>query len=133
MVLLVTGLILVGIGLTAYYGVRTVRSYRQLHHMPLRPGETDVTQIREWMTIPYIAHAYRVPESVLWTGLGIPEAGNRNKNLHTLERQMAGEQPASLLEKVRSLITRYQGQHPTPAPSSTPAISLQFPRYDLPG
>ncbi len=122
--ILVVLLILIGFGLTAYYGIRAVRSYREMHRVHLRPGQTDVSLVRPWMTVPYIARAYRVPEEVLWQGLGIPERGNRAKSLRALDRQYAGGKPGAILEKVKEIITEYQGAHPAipalPVPTEPP-------------
>jgi hypothetical protein len=119
-------LILAGFALTAFYGVQLLRSYRIIHRTPLRPGVTDVSLVRDWMTIPYIARAYRVPEEVLWQGLGIPRVGNRFKSLRTLDREYAGGTPGAIQNKVKALISQYEVEHPrqvtpTPLPPSVQA------------
>ncbi len=119
-------LILAGFALTAFYGVRVLRTYRQLHRIPLQPGVTDVNLVRTWMTIPYIARAYRVPEDVLWQGLGIPREGNRFKSLRLLDRAYAQGQPGVILNRVKELIHQYQIQHPTPA-TPTPQTFVARP------
>lgn len=116
--LLVGLLILSGLALTGYFGLRVLQTAQELHHMRLHPGETDVQLIREWMTVPYIARAYRVPESQLWQGLGIPEPGNRQKSLRLLDRQYAGGQRGVIIAKVREIILAYQAQH-TPTPPAS--------------
>jgi hypothetical protein len=107
-------LLLVGIILTAFFGVRLVRSAAQLHHNRLPPGTTDVQLIRGWMTIPYIARVYRVPEAYLWQGLGIPEAGNRHRSIEALGVEL-GYSETKMLDKVQAIILTYQAQH-TPVP-----------------
>jgi hypothetical protein len=130
--IVVVVLILAGFGLTAYYGVRALRAFREMHRVPLRPGITDVSLVRGWMTVPYIAHAFRVPEAEIWQGLGIPERGNRAKSLRTLDRQYAGGQPGAVLEKVKAILTQYQGQQPgNPTPTSPPNPA-QLRRYRPP-
>ncbi len=119
-------LILAGFALTAFYGVRLLRSYRQLHHTPLQPGVTDVNLVRTWMTIPYIARAYRVPEDVLWQGLGIPREGNHYKSLRMLDRTYAEGRPGVILNRVKELIHQYQIQHPAPA-TPTPRTIVARP------
>ena len=124
-------IILIGFGLTAFYGVRVLRSYRQLHRMPLQPGVTDVNLVRTWMTIPYIARAYRVPEDVLWQGLGIPREGNRYKSLRILDRVYANGQPSVILNRVKDLIHQYQIQHPAPATPSPHTFVARPPGQQL--
>lgn len=124
MFILVVLLILVGFGLTAFYGARVLSGYRQIHHMRLRPGTTDVNLVRGWMTVPYIARAYRVPEETLWRGLGIPERGNRGKSLHALDLQYAGGRPGAITNRVKEILSQNISKPtglPTPgAPSPTP-------------
>lgn len=61
-VLLLGGLLL-ALLVTVFFGVR---AFRRFSHPPSNEP------IREWMNLPYIAHAYRVPPSVLLTALGLP-------------------------------------------------------------
>jgi hypothetical protein len=119
-VILVIVLILAGVFLTAFYGPRVVRSFQQMHHSPLRPGVTDVNLVRGWMTVAYVARAYRVPEEVLWQGLGIPREGNRFKSLRMLDREYAQDQPGRILTQVKTLIQQYQAEHPAPTPTTKP-------------
>ncbi len=123
---LVILLIVAGFILTAFFGVRVLRSAAQLHQIRdrrvLQPGVTDVNLIRGWMTIPYIARAYRVPEQDLWQGLGIPEQSNRHKSLHALDLEYARGQPGAIINQVKTIISEYQSQHPTtPTPPGFPA------------
>lgn len=114
---LVILLVLAGAALTAFFGVRVLRMAAQLHRARLRPMPSDVALIRPWMTLPYLARAYRVPEDVLWQGLNIPRDPNRHKTLEALEREYAPGQPGALIEKVRAIIHDYQAQHPTLTPT----------------
>ncbi len=60
-------LIVIGLLITVRFGMRAVRSFGILRHRPFPPAlETDVELIRGWMTIPYIAHVYSVPDEILW-------------------------------------------------------------------
>ena len=55
------GLIIIGLIIIGFFGLRTARAFRQFHgHRPPPPFkgehiETDVSLIRDWMTIPFIA------------------------------------------------------------------------------
>ena len=62
MMLLIFALV---VTVTVLFAVRTVRRaiyWRQHHDEVIRP----------WMTVPYVAHSYRVPPPVLYEALGIP-------------------------------------------------------------
>jgi hypothetical protein len=110
-------LILAGVFLTVFYATRLWRVAAEIRRNHLRPGATDVGLIQDWMTIPYIARAYKVPEESLWQGLGISPDTNRRKSLHLLDRQYGANQPGFILGKLQKLILEYQSEHPpTPTP-----------------
>jgi hypothetical protein len=108
------GLILIGLLLVGLFGVRTVASYIRIQRTELQAGVTDVEAIRGWMTIPYIAKAYGVPEGYIFAQIGIPQVGNQAKSLSQLNRTYAPGQPAVILSRTKAALTQYQAAHPTP-------------------
>src|SRR5882762_1015223 len=105
LVLLITGL----------FAVRTVRRaiYWRLHRDEV---------IRPWMSIPYVAHSYRLPPPVLYQSLGIPPRPHDRRPL----RQIASEQNRSVDELISVLndaIARERAAHPPNPPPSAPARS----------
>jgi hypothetical protein len=111
---LLMALLILGILLTGMFGVRTVRSFMQFQGRGLHMDVTDVEAIRGWMTIPYIAKAYRVPEEYLFAHLDIPPEGNRNKSLARLIQEIAPGEQWVLIESVKAAIREYQADHPEP-------------------
>ncbi|MCB0191278.1 MAG: hypothetical protein KDJ65_04985 [Anaerolineae bacterium] len=110
--LIFIGLLVVGLLLIGFFGLRAARSYIRIQQTGLEPGVTDVEAIRGWMTVPYIAKAYEVPETFIFEQLGIPAEGNGKKSLRDLNReQMAGEQ-GTIVETVKAAIRLYQADHP---------------------
>ena len=105
------------VSLTALFAVRTVRRaiYWRLHQ--------DET-IRPWMTIPYVAHSYRVPPTVLYEALAIDHPPHDRRPI----REIAQEQNRSVEEVIAALqaaITRERspqppGQPPPSAPGRAP-------------
>jgi hypothetical protein len=82
---------------------------------PPPPRQTDVSQIADWMSVPYISHAYRVPEPELYRALGVEQAGRRMRRL----RDIAGETGRSsdeVVQTVRDTITAWQAEHAEPPP-----------------
>ncbi len=80
--LLPIALILIGLLLTILFGMRSVRSFRQVRYIQqqgLDRGAASVDTIQPWMTIRFIAVAYAVPEEYLYSELGIP-FDERNAN-----------------------------------------------------
>lgn len=66
------GLIILSLVLITFFGIRTIVSYIRIQQTGLQPGVTDVEAIRGWMTIPYIATAYGVPEKYIFEQIGLP-------------------------------------------------------------
>lgn len=102
------GLIVIGLILVLGYGLRTVGSYIRIQQRKLEPGVADVETIRDWMTIPYIATVYGMPEEYLFEQLRIPPEGYRTKSLN----QMFVGKEAAIRQVVKDIIRRYRAEHP---------------------
>ena len=93
---------------TGIFAVRTVR-----RAMFWRQHRDEV--IRPWMSIPYVAHSYRVPPHILYQALGIPPQPHDRRPL----RQIAREHDRSVDEVITVLhdaIVRERAKHPPGAP-----------------
>ena len=106
LVLLVTGL----------FAVRTVRRaiYWRLHRDEV---------IRPWMSIPYVAHSYRVPPQVLYDALRIPHPPHDRRPI----KEIAKEENRSIEEVIATLqsaIVRERVAHP---PNGPPPPSERSP------
>jgi hypothetical protein len=108
-------LVILGILLIGFFGLRTVRSYIRLQRMGLKPGTTDVEAIRGWMTVPYIAAAYGVPEEYIFEQIGIPVEENQKKSLAQLNRKYAFGEKGVMVNTVKTAIKTYQEEHPSPS------------------
>ncbi len=115
--LLTIALIAIGLAIAAFFGVRSVRSFRQLqyiHQQGLDRGTASVDAIRPWMTIRFIAVAYAVPEEYLYSALAIPfERRNADQSLGELNRiYQLGLVPNStelvIMDRARAAITEYR-------------------------
>lgn len=115
--LLAVILVVLGLTLTAYFGIRAVRSFRQIqyiHEQGLDRGVASVEAIRPWMTIRFIAVAYAVPEEYLYSSLDIPfERRNADQPLGELNRiYERGHSPNStelaIVDQARAAITAYR-------------------------
>jgi len=103
------GLIVTGLVLVLGFGMRTVESYNRIQQTKLEPGVADVETIRGWMTIPYIATVYGMPEEYLFEQLRIPPEGYRTKSLN----QMYVGKEAAIRQVVKAIIRQYRAEHPT--------------------
>lgn len=120
------GLIIIGLMIIGFFGLRTARAFRQFHgHRPPPPfkGEhiaTDVELIRDWMTLPYISITYGLPPNLLYEMLDISPKGNEKKSLKQLNDQYYPNDADIVLEKVKVAILAHQSTLTTVAPSTSP-------------
>jgi hypothetical protein len=81
-------LILIGLAVTFLFGMRAVRSFRQVQYIQqqgLDRGTASVEAIQPWMTVRFIAVAYAVPEEYLYSALEIPfDRRNADKPLGSI-------------------------------------------------
>lgn len=122
--LLIISIIIVGVLIVTFFGVRAVRAVRHIRdggygpgNPPPPPSETDVELIRDWMTIPYIAKTYGVPDRMLFKELRIPDEGNREKSLKELNDVYFPEQAGFVLAEVKKAINDHRPPTPPTAPS----------------
>ena len=112
------GLIILGVVIVAFFGVRAVHAFRHIRDGGFGPGkpppsETDVELIRDWMTIPYIARTYGVPDRMLFKELGIPDKDNLEKNLKELNDEYFPDKNGYVLAEVKKAITDHRPPPPT--------------------
>lgn len=99
------------------YGLRTVRSYRQVRYIQEQgfdTGDADADAIRPWMTIHFVAAAYAVPEEYIYAQLGIDlerrrrniDVGRLNEELR-LGRSENGPYPA-VIDRLQEVILAYR-------------------------
>jgi hypothetical protein len=121
----VIGLIIIGLMIIGFFGLRTVRAFRQFHgHRPHPPFgehvETDVELIQDWMTLPYISITYHLPPNLLYEQLNIPPKGNEKRSLKRLNDKYYPQAPGTVLEKVKAAILAYQSTLTAVPPSTSP-------------
>jgi len=94
---------------TGLFATRTARRalYWRVHHDE---------QIRPWMSLPYVAHSYRVPPRVLYEALGIPHPLHDRRPL----REIAREQKRPVSEVIAILQTAIAQARAHPAASPRP-------------
>src|SRR2546421_12686359 len=100
---------------TGLFAVRIVR-----HAMYWRAHHDEV--IRPWMTIPYVAHSYRLPPHILYQALGIPQQLHDRRPLGQIAREQnrSVDEVISLLQET---IGRERAIQSAGAPPSEPARS----------
>lgn len=113
-------LIVIGVIVVLFFGMRAVRSFRKMRPPgPPRLGhiETDTELIRGWMTVPYVADSYGIPEPELYKGLGLePSKELGRKNLADLNQEYFPNQASYVINRIKEIIIEFQKTHPTPTP-----------------
>jgi hypothetical protein len=127
----ITGaLILAGIAIVTFFGIRAFRAFKHIeghgpfHGKPPAANKIDVTMIRDWMTVPYIAHLYDVPPEAIFKALEIPkDKENGRKSLAQLNEKYYPGQGGIILADVQAVIQAFQKQAPPPPFPATPIFT----------
>ncbi|HKC64568.1 MAG TPA: hypothetical protein VKB86_13085 [Pyrinomonadaceae bacterium] len=105
---LVVALFLVAVVVTSLLMVRAVRRavYWRFHRDE---------PIRAWMSVPYVAHSYRVPPHVLYKAIGLPENRRDKRPLREIAREQ--NRPVEILiTELQDAITHSRPPYPSPSP-----------------
>ncbi len=98
------------LGLTVFFAVQAVQAFQRFQQERKLVVTGDVSAIRSWMTVPYIAHYYRIPESYLDQSLRITS----DKTVHRLPlRELADrvKRPVDgLIRDIQHAILNYRNQ-----------------------
>ena len=89
------------------------RLARRFDRPPPMPRQTDVSAIAGWMSVPYVARAYRVPPPVLFEALGVSPDGHRRTTLNEIAAE-TGRSPEAVLGIVRTTVEAWQEANPPP-------------------
>ena len=124
--LLVGGLIVLGLGITVFFGLRAFHAFGRIRHRPPPPAMLDVTMIRGWMTIPFVARGYAVPAPDLFQSVAIPPNGNLRKSLDQLNQEYYPNSPNYVIDHIEQTILTYRELHPPPPrPGGSPGPTPQ--------
>lgn len=105
-------------GSTVLAAENTLGAYRSFVQMHELAGEGDVRTIHPWMTIPYIAHVYHVPEGYLYGTLRLTDT---RPPRHTTLRALASryQRPVDVfIHTIQMAILAYRKQHLHPHSST---------------
>lgn len=111
------------LAITIFFAAQTVRAVQHFQYSRQLALSGDVRGIRFWMTIPYIARVYNVPESYLLQSLHISDPNSvRHVTLQTLAGRLHTT-TNTLIHEIQTAILTYRKSHPTPTPSGSRAFS----------
>lgn len=108
--------------LLALVGLRSVRSYQEMRNeQRLRAGEA--IGVRPWMTLPYIARVYNIPEADVFATLGLDQSdAHRRAPLQAIARREGRDLDADTLALNR-LIEARRRERGTPVAPASPRSS----------
>ena len=102
--------LLLGFGLSlAVIIIFAMRSVR------LAPHRRVDEPIRPWMTVPYIAHSYRVPPYILYQALGITAIPSDKRPISVIAR-LQNRSLENVIVALKDAITHARPPYPTPPP-----------------
>jgi hypothetical protein len=127
-------LISVGIVIILFSAIGAVRAFRHMegrgpfNGKPPAANQTDVSAIRDWMTVPYIAHMYDVPSDAIFKNLEIKKDDKTKKmSLAQLNDTYYPDQPGIVLSQTQALMQAFQQQEPPPPFPPTPIFAPEVP------
>nr|CAA6829208.1 MAG: Unknown protein [uncultured Thiotrichaceae bacterium] len=103
---LATLLLSIGLILVTVYGVKVVKSYLALRHV--EQNIKNPVLLDGWMTIPYLAETYHVPEDYLYKTLGIPEQGSDKHSLHYFRKNYFNGDLETTMMAIQTAIADYK-------------------------
>lgn len=109
--------------LILFFGLRTFRAFKRFegHQPPPISGEldTNVEDIEDWMTIPFISRSYGVPPEILFDALAIPANENHKKSLKQLNDEYYPKADGYVISVVKATVQAHQPP-PMPDPPNGP-------------
>ena len=104
--------LIAGLALVTMFGARAWHQWQYAQRVSR--GEIQVETLRGWMTLPYIARRYAVPEAELRAALALPAHGNDDRSLRDWF-EAAGVEPTAGRRALEALIlarARASGEAP---------------------
>jgi len=120
--ILFIALSILGVMLILFFGLRVFHAFKKFdgHRPPpfAKELETDVEDIEDWMTIPFISHSYGVPPEILFDALSIDPKETHKKSLKQLNDEFYPDEDGYVLTTVKATILANQPPLPPTAPSA---------------
>ncbi len=106
-------LLLLALGIAIFAAVATIQAFQGLQQQSALVNSGDVRTVSDWMTIPYIARTYHIPEDYLYQWLHITGV---QKLQHDTLRLLAARyhwSVSDLVHSVQAAIRAYRAHSPT--------------------
>jgi membrane protein DedA with SNARE-associated domain len=113
-------LVVLSAAAAAFLGMRTYRTYTLLV-AAYEVGRPELSNIRPWMTLRYVAAAYRAPEITLRERLGIPASTIPDTTLKVLAERAEISRPEYMQRVQRAIVEVAPGPAPSRSSDAAPA------------
>ncbi|PYS91828.1 MAG: hypothetical protein DMF64_10845 [Acidobacteria bacterium] len=104
---------LLALSVTALFGLRTVRRAIYWHSHRDEP-------IRPWMSVPYVAHSYRVPPHLLYKAIGLTPVPHDRRPLRLIAREQNRPVEQLIVELQEAIVHARQSFPPPPSAAPPP-------------
>ena len=107
-----SALLALAVGATIIAASATLGAIQDVHRHEVLKSQGDIHLIQPWMTIPYIAHVYQIPEPMLYRPLRLKSDQTvRHSTLQAIA--IYKKQPVEkVIHKVQDTILVYRRSHP---------------------
>jgi hypothetical protein len=111
---------------TVFAAASTVQAYQQFEQDHQRITAGDVSTVSSWMTLPYIARIYHVPELCLYGALHISDTAlQKHATLGFIADHY--KKPANdLIHTVQQAILNFRKKRTCPAPPNSAGTAMQL-------
>lgn len=103
---------LAGLALLVGFGLRAWHQYQFAQRVA--SGQVQVETLRGWMTLPYVARLYGVPEARLREALGVPPTGGEDRSVREWI-EIAGLDPLEGRQRLEAVVLQAR-EPPEPRP-----------------
>lgn len=118
-IVLLTTLLILSVVLFLIVGLRFTRSSLEMRNQR-RVQAGEMLGVRPWMTVPYIARTYHLPEEQIFQALNLSDTPrNRRTPLHVLAARNHRDLAADIAT-INAMIDRRQAPRPPPTPRRAP-------------
>ena len=105
---LVPLLIVAGLLLAVFFGMRATHAFANMRHAGFHPQAVNTDGIRDWMTVPGLARLFDVPEGYIYQQIGVPGQGSQHSSLSALNSRYFPGQPGLVLNRVKQAVRQFQ-------------------------
>lgn len=130
-IIVISILLLLAVGSTVLAATSTVQAFHAFQRQRTLVKIGDVSTVRSWMTVPYIARVYHVPQSSVYSALHLVKKPDSSHMTLSEVAQHSHQPIAKIIQIVQHSILEYRRQHPMSSHTPTPTRTIHA-RHSVP-